>query len=91
MPGDAERPAANTDFLQQLKDVFRHSCGQINRAVFVEDFDAADAGAVELSFIGDGTDDIAGFNGVSMSDFEPKSFHGLIAAKCWSWSIATVV
>jgi hypothetical protein len=61
--------------------VIGHSGGQVDGAVFVEDLDASDAGAVELCFVGDGADDIAGFYVVSVSDFESEGFHIVIASE----------
>lgn len=89
--GDAEWSSGDADILEQLEDVIGHSGGQVDGAVFVEDLDASDARAVELCFVGDSADDIAGFYVVSVSDFESEGFHVMVASGSWAVGVAALI
>src|SRR5450830_2065720 len=56
-----------------LHQVIRHVARQIQYAVVVEDFDAADMLGVHAGFVGDGADDVARLDAMVMTDFDAIS------------------
>ena len=74
-PAQAQLLAGHPDFLQVPLDFFGHAFGQIDQAVVVEDFDAADVPAVHLRLVGDGADDVGGLHAMLMADLDAIGLH----------------
>src|SRR5450830_994834 len=72
---DAQLLTRNPNGLQLIQQFFRHGIWQVQHAVIVIDFNAADVFRIDARFVGDGAHDIAWFHAMLMTDFNTESLH----------------
>ena len=72
---DAQLLTSDPDAFQLIQQFFRHGIWQVQDAVVVIDFDAADVFRIDARFVGDGAHDIARFHAMLMTDFNTESLH----------------
>jgi hypothetical protein len=77
-PGDGERATTDADLAQILQQLTRHAGGQIDQAELVVDVDAADVLGIQAGFIGNGADDVARLDAVTMTDGDAEALHALV-------------
>src|SRR5688500_4775877 len=78
-PAELELLPRHPHLLQVLEDMLGHAVWQVDQAVVVEDLDAADVLGIELGFVGDGADDVAGLHAVLVADFDAVGLEAFLA------------
>ena len=78
LSADIELTIIDSYSFKELKGICRHAVGQVYRAVIFIYGDPADKLAADISFIGNGSDDIAWFYAMQLADLYPIAFHPFV-------------
>ena len=78
VPSDAHWPSVYASALKESQDLVRHPIREVDRTVFLKDIDSTYIVATDICFVGNGADNVSGFDTVDFTYLNAIAIHAFV-------------